>query len=168
MASITLYELGNYNGGRLVPHTFDLDEVRTYDDWLTAVSNWLWQLTRELGTLCEEWIVADAEDVPNQFVGEYFVDAAYWQYREAVESSYLDEAVFMAAVKLDIPAEMVEELYQGEYECDRDFAYSLAEDLGLLQEEVQWPYTCVDWDHAARELMYDYGAHDGHYFRTSY
>jgi antirestriction protein len=168
MANITLYELGNYNNGHLVPHTFDLDDIPTYQDWLAFVSGWLRQLTRELGGLCEEWIVADAEDVPGQYVGQYSIDAAYWQYRETIESSYLDEAVFMAAAELDIPPEMVEELYQGEYDDDEDFAYSLAEDVGLLQEDVQWPYTCIDWGHAARDLMYDYGASGGHYFRTAY
>jgi len=168
MANITLYELSNYNSGRLIPHTFDLDNTETHEDWLTAVSGWLRHLTGELGGLCEEWIVADTEDVPAQFVGEYAIDPAYWQYREAVESSYLDEAVFMAAAELDIPPNMVEELYQGDYDNDEDFAYSLAEDLGLLQDKVQWPYTCIDWEHAARELMYDYSEYGRHYFRTSY
>ncbi|MEQ8262283.1 antirestriction protein ArdA [Pseudohaliea sp.] len=168
MAKITLYELSSYNGGCLVPGTFDLEETPTYQDWLSAVSNWLRRLTRELGHLCEEWIVADVEGLPRQFVGEYSLDAAYWDYREALDASYLDEDVFMAAAALDIPANMVEELYQGEFESDREFACSMAEDLGLLQEDAQWPHTCIDWDYAARELMYDYGQSDGHYFRTCY
>ena len=168
MATITLYELGNYNSGRLIPHTFELEDTQTYGEWLSAVSSWLRQLTRELGSLCEEWIVADTEDIPAQFVGEYSIEASYWQYRAATDSSYLDEAVFMTAAELDISPDMVEELYQGEYDNDEDFAYSLAEDIGLMREEVQWPYTCIDWVHAARELMYDYGASGGHYFRTTY
>lgn len=168
MANITLYELGNYNGGQLIPRTFDLDDIPTYQDWLSAVSGWLKQLTRELGGLCEEWIVADAEDVPHQYVGEHSIDEAYWAYRGAIEASYLDEDVFRAAAELDIPPEMVEELYQGEHDNDEDFACSMAEDLGLLQKNVQWPYTCIDWTHAARELMYDYGTSEGHYFRTAY
>lgn len=168
MANITLYELSNYNSGRLLPHTFDLDDTPTYQDWLAAVSGWLRQLTRELGGLCEEWIVADVEGVPRQYVGEYSIDEAYWRYRESVNSSCLHESVFQAAAELDIPPDMVEELYQGEYDNDEDFAYSLAEDIGLLQDDVQWPYTCIDWEHAARDLMYDYGESAGHYFRTSY
>ena len=63
---------------------------------------------------------------------------------------------------------MVEELYQGDYDDDEDFAMPLAKDVGMLREDVQWPYTCIDWEHAARELMYDYGESGGHYFRTSY
>ena len=55
MANITLYELGDYNSDRLIPHTFDIDDIQTYEDWLSAVSGWLRQLTRELGSLCGEW-----------------------------------------------------------------------------------------------------------------
>jgi antirestriction protein len=168
MASVTLYELSTYNSGHLVPKTFDLDDIPSYEDWLTAVNRWLKELTGDLGALCEEWIVADAEDVPDQYVGEYIMAATYWDYREAVESSHLEKSVFQAAAELDIPLEMVEELYQGEYENDEDFAYTMAEDIGLLQENVQWPYTCIDWQHAARELMYDYGESGSHYFRTAY
>ena len=168
MANITLYELGNYNGGNLVAHTFELDTLSSYEEWLGAVHRWLMQLTEKLGQLCEEWIVADAEGVPGQFVGEYHLDPSYWTYREAVDSSYLDETVFIAAAELDIPTEMVDELYQGEYSNDEDFAYSMAEDLGVLDDGAQWPHSCIDWEHASRELMYDYGSSAGHYFRTAY
>jgi hypothetical protein len=69
MAKITLYELSSYNGC-LVPTTFDLEEAPTYSEWMKAVSEWLRRLTRELGQLCEEWIVADVEGVPRHFIGE--------------------------------------------------------------------------------------------------
>jgi hypothetical protein len=44
----------------------------------------------------------------------------------------------------------------------KDYAQELAEDCGMLKPELdgQWPYTCIDWDHAAKELQYDYTAVD--------
>lgn len=39
-----------------------------------------------------------------------------------------------------------------------DYARELADDLGLLDNDTQWPHTCIDWQHAARELQYDYSA----------
>lgn len=36
------------------------------------------------------------------------------------------------------------------------YAQELADDLGLLTHEDQWPYTCIDWEKAARELQQDY------------
>ena len=59
MANITLYELGYYNNGQLVPCTFDLDEIDSQDDWHAAISTWLHTLTVQTHELCEEWIVAD-------------------------------------------------------------------------------------------------------------
>jgi len=168
MPSITLYELGHYNQGRLMARTFDLKYTHTYHDWISSVSAWMSQLTRDMGTLCEEWMVADTDDIPAEFVGSYSIDVGYWAYRAAVDASYLDKEVFDAAVALSIPLEMVEAVYQGEYEGDVEFAYSLAEDLGLLQDAVRWPYTSIDWEFATRDLMYDYAEQNGHYFRTDY
>ena len=38
------------------------------------------------------------------------------------------------------------------------YAQELAEDCGMVDQEVssKWPYTCIDWDHAAHELKMDY------------
>ena len=63
---------------------------------------------------------------------------------------------------------MTEELYQGEYYSDEDFAYQQADDLGLVPESNDWPISYIDWNAAARDLMMDYGESNGHYFRTCY
>jgi hypothetical protein len=41
-----------------------------------------------------------------------------------------------------------------------DYARELAEDGGMLKDNESWPYTCIDWEKAARELRYDYSAVD--------
>lgn len=38
------------------------------------------------------------------------------------------------------------------------YAQELAEDIGAIKREMQWPYTCIDWAQAARELQHDYTA----------
>jgi len=38
----------------------------------------------------------------------------------------------------------------------RDYAQELAEDCGMLNDSDRWPYTCIDWDRAARDLKMDY------------
>jgi len=40
------------------------------------------------------------------------------------------------------------------------YAQELAEDIGAVKDDAQWPYTCIDWEHAARELQYDYSSVD--------
>lgn len=41
-----------------------------------------------------------------------------------------------------------------------DYAQQLAEDIGAIERNVSWPYTCIDWGRAASELQQDYTAVD--------
>ena len=41
-----------------------------------------------------------------------------------------------------------------------EYAQELAEDCGDMPKDLKWPFTCIDWDQAARELKYDYTAVD--------
>lgn len=36
------------------------------------------------------------------------------------------------------------------------YAQELAEDIGLIDRGVRWPYTCINWAEAAQELQEDY------------
>ena len=38
----------------------------------------------------------------------------------------------------------------------QDYAEDLADDLGLTGRGEEWPFTCIDWVQAARELQHDY------------
>lgn len=38
----------------------------------------------------------------------------------------------------------------------RDYAEELADDIGAIPKDAQWPTNCIDWEHAARELRMDY------------
>jgi hypothetical protein len=40
------------------------------------------------------------------------------------------------------------------------FAEEEAESMGLIQDNVSWPYTCIDWEKAAAELEQDYSSVD--------
>lgn len=40
----------------------------------------------------------------------------------------------------------------------KEYAQEYAEDIGAINAEVAWPYSCVDWDRAADELRMDYTA----------
>lgn len=37
-----------------------------------------------------------------------------------------------------------------------DYAQELAEDIGAINKDAQWPNNCIDWEKAARDLQYDY------------
>lgn len=40
------------------------------------------------------------------------------------------------------------------------YARDLAEDCGLTDKPMAWPYNCIDWEYAAKELQYDYSSTD--------
>lgn len=89
-----------------------------------------------------------------------------WEYIEAMgNKDKVNEAMWWAAEGLDIPADTVEEAYAGTARSDEEFAENLANDLGLIPDNVEWPMTHIDWESAAASLMSDYTENDGFYFR---
>jgi len=160
--SIYVGTYAKYNNGSLFGKWLDLTEYSDCAEFYEACAE------LHKGESDPEFMFQDWENIPDQYISESGISQEYWDYLETIEGSYLDAEVFEAAADLDISVDMVEELYQGEYNSDSDFAYDMAEQLGYLDKDVSWPYTCIDWDYAARELMYDYGESSGHYFRTSY
>lgn len=88
--------------------------------------------------------------------------------RETVEKvlRIYSEDVLEAAIDAAIPVSDIEEAYCGEFISDEEFAMDMAEQLGALDKYASWPQNCIDWEHAAKELMYDYSEENGHYFRN--
>ena len=54
--------------------------------------------------------------------------------------------------------EAFQDAFAGIYDSEEDFAQQFAEDIGAIPDNLPWPLSCIDWEHAARELMYDYGS----------
>jgi len=59
-----------------------------------------------------------------------------------------------------------EEAFAGKFVNHEEFAQDMAEQLGSIDKSAVWPQTCIDWEYAARELMYDYSEEGGYYFRN--
>ena len=87
---------------------------------------------------------------------------------EGIDESQLEavKAYISLGIESDDGFENFEEAYSGEFSSDQEFAQQQAEDLGLINEAATWPNNCIDWEQAARELMYDYSEADGYYFRN--
>jgi len=108
---------------------------------------------------------------PASLISESWINEDIYEIIETIED-YDDDEDFVNAVLECMQDRGVEDVqsvldeYQGEYKDDEDFAYHMADDLGYLQGDISWPYTCIDWQHAARELMYDYASYNGFYFRN--
>lgn len=158
MATITLNELSSYNNGKLVCRTFNLTDEDTFNE---EVNEWLAELTESTGQLCEEWIIGDSDGIPSNYLSDYSLSNEFWEWLNVD----LPDDIKLAGIDCEIAVENIEEAYQGTYDSDEDFAQELAESIGAISGTEIWPHTCVDWEWAARELMYDYCESDGHYFR---
>jgi antirestriction protein len=90
--------------------------------------------------------------------------------KEMTEENGLDEEINQTYINLVgeeyAKSEDAEEAYQGEYNSDEDFAQEMAEQLGEIDKDAKWPHSCIDWEFAAKELMYDYMTDNNYYFRN--
>ena len=54
-----------------------------------------------------------------------------------------------------------EDSFQGEHDSFQEFAEELARDIyGDEIDAARWPFSCINWEHAARELSWDYHTED--------
>lgn len=86
-------------------------------------------------------------------VPDYIDSEAYKAYAECVGGEYDTVGGF-------------EDSYAGQFDSDETFAENLADELGLIDANASWPNTCIDWERAAREIMFDYYESHGYYFRS--
>lgn len=81
---------------------------------------------------------------------------ADWEEEEGAELRALKALADEASGSADWPHG--EALIRDSY--FEDYARELAEDIGAMRDSDSWPYTCIDWEKAARELQYDYTSVD--------
>lgn len=90
------------------------------------------------------------------------------ELRKEIGSNYEDDAIkaYINIMGADYAtADGFEESYIGKMDNDEEFARDIFEQIGGKMPS-EWPYYCIDWEAAARDLMYDYAEEDGYYFRN--
>jgi antirestriction protein len=83
---------------------------------------------------------------------------------EAFEAFYDNQPSYWDSCDVEDFWSEFEDAYQGTWSSDEEFAQEMAEMSGYRASN-EWPYYCINWDFAARELMYDYFESGGYYFR---
>lgn len=106
--------------------------------------------------------ITDYDEVPDKYANEEDV----WDFAEAFAECNQEIDVVEAALYCGIGAGDIDEAYSGTFKDDAEFAEDMAEQVGAIDRDAKWPMNCIDWEHAARELMMDYSDHNGHYFRN--
>lgn len=114
----------------------------------------------------ENWELSDSITSGEDIHKNYLTKDEIFEYADAYDSSSYDIDVINAAIDCDVNLSDIDESYNGKHDSDADFAEQMADDFGAVPKDAQWPLTCIDWDQAARELMYDYCSSNDHYFRN--
>jgi antirestriction protein len=179
-AKIFLTDYASYNEGTQFEfgHWVDLDNFSDADELRDYITNHFAEADKKRPLLCgtprEEIMITDFEGFPRALYSETMDFDKLFEFYDRAESCHYDNEVIEAFADLgnydindvDTFFDTLEESYQGKHESDEAFAQEIAEELGFIDNNVSWPYTCIDWEYAARELMYDYYESNGHYFRA--
>lgn len=173
MTAITFYSLYDYNCGNLFSNTFDLDNFSTLEELDAALHDWLEELTenRNDGVTREEWILADCEDVPDQYINTYGINGEYFTYRDTIDelSNYHDDAENILnawiAYGYELNLDEIKDAYIGHFYSIRSFAEEYLweiMDLSSLPQHLQF---YIDLERLAKDvLINDCWESNGYYF----
>jgi len=175
-SKIFLTDYASYNNGSQFEfgHWVDLSDFDSAEDLNEYILNHFEECDEEnpLDSPREEIMITDFAGFPREFYSESMRFDSLYEFFERADSCGYSEDVINAFVSIgsysveDVDAffDALEESYAGEFGSDSAFAEDMAAQTCELPNT--WPLNCIDWDFAARELMYDYSEHDGHYFRS--
>lgn len=132
-----------------------------------------WSETMEEGDEFEEWSIQevwnntswDDSNIHSKYQNADcfdYIDAYNYLERQwgSDTEEFLDAAIY-CEVDISTPSHIMDK-YIGVYKSDEDYAIEYAE-----QSEIdlsKWPYTCIDWERAARDLMYGISSSGNYYF----
>ena len=151
---------GCYNDSDLYGAWLNLTEAKTADH-----INGLIQLLRlaappKHNHNTEEWMIQDSQDLPSEFRTENPDLKKLETYLETIEEIAEDDLeafkVFNDNFGETQSADDFIDAFGGYWDSIEDYAMQLAEDCEGSKEESElasrWPYNCIDWERAAREL----------------
>jgi antirestriction protein len=177
-ARVFLTDYASYNNGTQFEfgHWVDLDQFGDAEELNDYIIDHFAECDKTSpieGTTREEIMITDFEGFPSNFYSESMSFENLFEYLERAEQSGYDIEVIEAFAELgnysvnDVDAffEALEESYSGHFTSDENFAQDMAEQTGF-EESSQWPQNCIDWERAARDLMFDYSESNSHYFRS--
>ncbi len=145
-----------YNSGSIDGAWLDLDDYADREDFLRACA----ELHKDESD--PELMFQDFENFPREWYSESSAPPdELWAW---IDLSDDDKTMLAAWIELgacsDPDIDNAREAFYGAYDSEKDFAQTYAEDIGAINANVSWPYSCIDWDQATRELMMDFSSID--------
>lgn len=152
---------------------YDLDAYSDINELMEAIEDNYISVYAENFDFSElELMVTDFEGFPEDLYSEGFDSKTISQIIELAqlddEQREITEA-FIDCFGGDLQQALnnYKDAYVGQYNSDEDFAEEMAEQMGY-ETPSGWPYNCIDWERAARDLMFDYSESNGYYFLSNW
>lgn len=178
-ARIFLTDYASYNQGTQFEfgHWVELDQFNDAEELNEYINAHFEEADEKSPLACgserEEIMITDFEGFPSELYDECMNFETLFEYFDRAESCAYDTEVIEAFASvgsysldnIDDFFDALEDAYTGQYDSDKDFAEDYADNFGLIDENAAWPMNCIDWEWAARNLMFDYYESNGHYFR---
>ena len=111
-----------------------------------------------------EFMFQDWEEIPDQYIGESYLDNEFWDYLEFLDTTHFDREVVDAGLSLDIPLENIEDAYYGEYRDATELAEEYVDSNGMLLDVPENLQRYFDFEAFGRDLAMDFIEEDGHWF----
>lgn len=171
MTRICVASLSDYNAGILYGSWFTLNNYNDVEELQEAIQVMLEgsPSTARTGLPAEEWAIHDTEDMGKGLIDENSSLEDVWMHYEALSEHGEAWAEYAEHIgKTYATVEGFEEAYQGQHSSKNDFAYSLVDGLGYLDEMPEYLQNYFDYDALARDLFVtDYFMTEGgHVFRN--
>lgn len=156
--------LACYNDGQLIGQWYDASEAGTVTPDMIHVKE---RVDPEVFTAYvtenhEELWCMDIEDAPSESLSREMSPSeaqAIADRLDDLERNHVEPAAYAAYcdnLGYDFTEDALgefEDAYAGEWDNREDYAYNLAEDLGVLPEGNAWPGSYIDWKRAANDLF---------------
>ena len=152
MARIYVGTYAKYNAGSIAGKWLDLEDYTDRDEFLAACAE------LHADEADPELMFQDHEDIPDGMVSESHISEDLWDWLALDEDDRNILAAYRDCMSDDSgDIDKARDAFQGAYDSAEDFAQELAEELyGDAPRGAGWPFSCIDWERAARELMMDY------------
>ena len=151
---VLVQDLADYTTGTLRGQWFTPTDYADAPEFADAVASFL-----AIAPGHEEYSIDDHEELPGAYVPRHMALNDLWTLCANVVEYGPAFAHWAGNVGAVDAVEDFQDRYRGLWDTPREYAQEFADEIGGLVP-MAWPYDCIDWEQATRELMMDYATFD--------
>ncbi len=152
VGSLSDYNAGNLHGVWIELGGKDAEEVYAEIRAMLASS--------PSDEVAEEWAIHDYDEFGGISLGEYEAIEHVVTIAGLLNTPHGEAfAAWFSSSGAEVSDQLLEasflEEFAGQHDSEAAYAQKLADEVVDMRRESEWPFTCIDWDRAWRELSFD-------------